>query len=56
VDEYIAASSQNVRDILEKLRRTIQFPIDQPIPFELIKKIVRYRVKENLTERNNAQA
>jgi len=26
---------------------TIQFPIDEPIPFDLIKEIVRFRVKEN---------
>lgn len=25
----------------------IQFPIDQPLPFPLIRKIVRFRVKEN---------
>ncbi len=27
---------------------TIQFPLDKPIPYPLIKKIVKYRVKENL--------
>jgi len=27
---------------------SVQFPIDQPIPFDLVKKIVRYRVRENL--------
>ena len=27
---------------------TIQFPINQPIPFNLIKKVVEFRVKENL--------
>lgn len=27
---------------------TIQFPLDQPIPYALIKKIVKYRVKESL--------
>jgi uncharacterized protein YdhG (YjbR/CyaY superfamily) len=27
---------------------TIQFPLDGPIPYALIKKIVKYRVKENL--------
>src|SRR5690606_42063368 len=27
---------------------TIQFPIDQPIPFNLVKKVVEFRVKENL--------
>ena len=27
---------------------TVQFPLDKPIPFDLIKKIVRFRVKENL--------
>ena len=26
----------------------LQFPLDQPIPYELISKIVRLRVKENL--------
>lgn len=26
---------------------TIQFPIDEPLPFDLVKKIVQYRVKEN---------
>ena len=25
---------------------TIQFPLDQPIPFDLVKKIVEFRVKE----------
>ena len=25
----------------------VQFPLDEPIPFELIKKIVKYRVKQN---------
>lgn len=28
----------------------IQFPIDQPLPFSLIRKIVQFRVKENLEE------
>lgn len=27
---------------------TIQFAMDQPIPFDLVKKIVRFRVRENL--------
>lgn len=27
---------------------TIQFPINQPIPFNLVKKVVEFRVKENL--------
>lgn len=29
---------------------SIQFPIDKPIPLDIIKKIVQYRVKENLTK------
>ena len=28
----------------------IQFPIDKPIPFDLISKIVKFRVKENLED------
>lgn len=31
-------------------RGTIQFPIDKPIPFALIRRIVKYRVKENLNK------
>jgi uncharacterized protein YdhG (YjbR/CyaY superfamily) len=27
---------------------TVQFPLDQPIPYDLIRKIVRYRLQENL--------
>lgn len=27
---------------------SVQFPIDQPIPYDLISKIVKFRVKENL--------
>ena len=27
---------------------SVQFPKDKPIPYELVKKIVRFRVKENL--------
>jgi uncharacterized protein YdhG (YjbR/CyaY superfamily) len=27
---------------------SVQFPIDKPIPFDLVKKIVNYRIKENL--------
>ena len=30
---------------------TIQFPLDKPLPLALIKKIVKYRVKENLAKR-----
>src|SRR5688572_24162156 len=27
---------------------TVRFPLDQPIPFDLITKIVKFRIKENL--------
>jgi uncharacterized protein YdhG (YjbR/CyaY superfamily) len=30
---------------------TIQFPIDKPIPFNLVKKVVEFRVNENLAKR-----
>jgi uncharacterized protein YdhG (YjbR/CyaY superfamily) len=32
----------------ETSKGTIQFSIDQPLPLDLVKEIVRYRVKENL--------
>jgi len=30
----------------------VQFPIDKPIPFELVKKIVIFRVEENLAKKS----
>jgi uncharacterized protein YdhG (YjbR/CyaY superfamily) len=27
---------------------SVQFPLDEPLPYELVKKIVRYRVKETM--------
>jgi uncharacterized protein YdhG (YjbR/CyaY superfamily) len=30
---------------------SVQFPLDQPVPFALIEKIVRFRVQENLKKR-----
>jgi len=30
---------------------TIQFPIDKPIPFDLITKVVKFRVNENLIKK-----
>ena len=29
---------------------SVQFPLDQPIPYDLITKIVKFRVKENLAQ------
>lgn len=34
---------------------SVQFPIDQPLPFSLIRKIVEYRVKENLERKSKKQ-
>jgi len=34
-------------------RGTIQFPIDEPIPLDLVRKIVKYRVKENLSKKGS---
>jgi uncharacterized protein YdhG (YjbR/CyaY superfamily) len=32
-------------------RGTVRFPINEPIPFDLIRKIAKYRVKETLKQR-----
>ena len=32
---------------------SVQFPINQPIPYHLISQIVQYRVKENLNKKTN---
>jgi len=34
--------------VYEGGRGSVRFPLDQPIPFALISKIVKFRVKENL--------
>ncbi len=33
-------------------RGTIQFPLDKPIPYDLIKKITEFRVKQSLQKKN----
>ncbi len=35
---------------------SIRFPKDQPIPFDLVSRIVQYRVKETLEKRKNKKA
>jgi uncharacterized protein YdhG (YjbR/CyaY superfamily) len=35
----------------EVTKGTVKFPINQPIPFDLVKKMVKYRVKENLVKK-----
>ena len=32
---------------------TVQFPMDKPIPYDLVRKIVKYRVKENLGKKKS---
>jgi len=32
---------------------SIQFPLNQPIPYDLITKIVKYRIEENLSKKSN---
>jgi uncharacterized protein YdhG (YjbR/CyaY superfamily) len=35
----------------EVSKGTIRFPLDKPIPFDLVRKIVKYRVKQNLDKK-----
>ncbi len=35
----------------KQAKGSVQFPIDKPIPFGLVKRIVKYRVKENLKKK-----
>ena len=52
-------TSSGVEAFKEKLKSyktskgTIRFPLDEPIPFDLIEEIVRFRVKENLSKNNS---
>lgn len=34
-------------------RGTAQFPFNKPIPYDLVKRIVRYRVKENMSRKKS---
>ncbi len=49
-------TSSDIRAFKDKLsiykqsKGTVQFPLDKPIPFDIVKEIVRFRVKENLTK------
>ena len=36
-------------DTYETSKGTVKFPLDEPLPLDLIKKIVEFRVKENLS-------
>jgi uncharacterized protein YdhG (YjbR/CyaY superfamily) len=36
----------------EVSKGTVQFPLDKPIPFDLITEMVKFRVKENLAKNN----
>ncbi len=38
----------------ETSKGTIRFPLDKPIPFDLVRKIVKYRVKENLNKKQKS--
>lgn len=35
----------------KKGKGSVQFPLDKPIPYDLVEKIVLFRVKENLTKK-----
>ena len=37
-------------------RGAVQFPLDKPVPFDLIRRIVSFRVKENLSKSAARQA
>lgn len=39
---------KNELSVYEVAKGTVRFPLDRPIPFDLISKIVTFRVKENL--------
>ena len=39
---------KNELSVYEGAKGSVKFPLDNPIPFDLISKIVKFRVKENL--------
>lgn len=41
--------------VYEQGKGSVQFPLDQPMPYGLIRRIVKFRVKENLAKRKKTQ-
>jgi uncharacterized protein YdhG (YjbR/CyaY superfamily) len=35
---------------------TVQFPLDKPVPFDLVQRIVAFRVKENLAKKGGKES
>jgi uncharacterized protein YdhG (YjbR/CyaY superfamily) len=35
---------------------SVRFPLDKPVPFDLVKKIVMFRVKENLKKKKTVHS
>jgi len=51
----LPSGHETFREELSKYKSgkgSVQFPLDQPMPFDLIAKIVKFRVKENLEKTN----
>jgi uncharacterized protein YdhG (YjbR/CyaY superfamily) len=42
------AAFEDELSVYEKGKGSVRFPLDQPIPYDLISRIVRFRVRENL--------
>jgi uncharacterized protein YdhG (YjbR/CyaY superfamily) len=43
---------QKELSVYESAKGSVKFPLDKPIPYDLIGKIVKFRVKENLGKAN----
>lgn len=51
----LPSGHETFREELSKYKSgkgSVQFPLDQPMPFDLIAKIVKFRVEENLEKTN----
>ncbi|OCB71984.1 hypothetical protein B0A79_16990 [Flavobacterium piscis] len=51
----LPSGHETFREELSKYKSgkgSVQFPLDQPMPFDLIAKIVKFRVKENFEKTN----
>ena len=40
---------------VSKIQGTVKFPLDKPMPLDLIKEMVKFRVKENLKEKSGSR-
>lgn len=51
IDEYIAGYPKEEISAYKWSKGAVQFPLDRPMPYDLISRMVKFRVAENLKKK-----